>query len=59
MDISTPKYILVEKYIKDQIKKGDIIDRLPGERTLAKELGFSYMTVRKAVENLVAEGGFI
>ena len=56
MDKPTPKYVLVEQKIKHAIKHREIVDKLPGERTLAKEYGFSYMTIRKAVENLVAEG---
>lgn len=56
MDTSTPKYILVEEHIRNEIAQGSIIDKLPGERTLAKELGFSYMTIRKAIDNLVNEG---
>lgn len=56
MDITKPKYILVENHIKQAIKKKQIVDKLPGERTLAKDLGFSYMTIRKAIDNLVNEG---
>jgi DNA-binding LacI/PurR family transcriptional regulator len=56
MDESTPKYLLVEKHIKKSIKNKSIVDKLPGERTLASDLGFSYMTIRKAVDNLVNEG---
>jgi len=56
MDKPTPKYVLVEQKIKHAIKHREIVDKLPGERALAKEYGFSYMTIRKAVENLVAEG---
>ena len=52
----TPKYVLVEEKIRNEIKHGEIVDRLPGERALAKKFGFSYMTIRKAVDNLVAEG---
>jgi DNA-binding LacI/PurR family transcriptional regulator len=55
-DDTAPKYVLVEKHIKQAIKNRTITDRLPGERTLAEELGFSYMTIRKAIENLVGEG---
>lgn len=51
----TPKYIVVENYIKEAIKTKELVDKLPGERSLAKQLGFSYMTIRKAIENLVAE----
>ena len=53
---STPKYILVENKIKLAIKNREFIDKLPGERTLAKTFGYSYMTIRKAIDNLVAEG---
>lgn len=56
MDTTIPKYLLVEDYIRQQIKQRKITDKLPGERNLAKELGFSYMTIRKAIENLVDEG---
>ena len=51
-----PKYILVEEKIRQAIKNREIVDKLPGERTLAKEFGFSYMTIRKAIDNLVTEG---
>jgi LacI family repressor for deo operon, udp, cdd, tsx, nupC, and nupG len=56
MNKSIPKYQLVERHIKNSIKKKKIVGKLPGERTLAKELGFSYMTIRKAIDNLVTEG---
>ena len=56
MDTTIPKYLLVEDYIRRQIKQRKIIDKLPGERLLAAELGYSYMTIRKAVDNLVNEG---
>ena len=56
MDTTIPKYLLVEDHIKQQIKQRKITSKLPGERVLAAELGFSYMTIRKAIENLVAEG---
>jgi DNA-binding LacI/PurR family transcriptional regulator len=56
MGKSVPKYVYVEDKIKQAIKKGEIVNKLPGERLLAKEFGFSYMTIRKAVDNLVAAG---
>ncbi len=56
MSKATPKYILVENKIRQAIKNKEIVDKLPGERTLAKEFGYSYMTIRKAVDNLVNEG---
>ena len=51
-----PKYKIVEKKIKQAIRRGVITDKLPGERILAKGFGFSYMTIRKAIENLVIDG---
>jgi DNA-binding LacI/PurR family transcriptional regulator len=56
MDKKLPKYILVQEKIKQAIKNREITGKLPGERTLAKDYGYSYMTIRKAVENLVDEG---
>jgi DNA-binding LacI/PurR family transcriptional regulator len=56
VDTTIPKYLLVEDHIRQQIRQRKIIDKLPGERVLAKELGFSYMTIRKAIDNLVNEG---
>ena len=55
MEKTLPKYILVENRIKQAIKQREITDKLPGERVLAKEFGVSYMTIRKAVENLVRQ----
>lgn len=55
MNEKIPKYIVVENRIKEAIRSGKMIDKIPGERVLAKEFGVSYMTLRKAVENLVAE----
>ena len=56
MGKTPPKYILVEEKIRQAIKNREFVDKLPGERTLAKEYGFSYMTIRKAIDNLVTEG---
>lgn len=56
MNKTTPKYLLVESHIMKAIKKKTIVDKLPGERTLATELGVSYMTIRKAIDNLVTKG---
>lgn len=56
MTNSPHKYIRIKNKIKDSIKNGSIADKLPGERVLAAELGASYMTVRKAVADLVEEG---
>ncbi|MFT5505524.1 MAG: DNA-binding LacI/PurR family transcriptional regulator [Gammaproteobacteria bacterium] len=56
MDETKPKYLIVEKNIRDAIKDWKPDQKLPGERVLAKELGMSYMTIRKAIENLVTDG---
>lgn len=56
MNKATPKYVIVKDKIKRAIKNREIVDKLPGERVLAKEFGFSYMTIRKAIDNLVVEG---
>ena len=56
MDNEIPKYKIVEDSIKLRIKNKELIDRIPAERTLAEEFGFSYMTIRKAINNLVNQG---
>ncbi|MGI9341664.1 MAG: LacI family DNA-binding transcriptional regulator [Gammaproteobacteria bacterium] len=56
MTATTPKYARVETYIRRAIRTKQFVRKLPGERTIAKELGYSYMTVRKAIDNLVGEG---
>ncbi len=53
---SSLKYIFVQDKIKEDIRTGQIIEQLPGERELAKQLDISYMTVRKAIDNLVNAG---
>jgi len=56
MKSKTPKYIFIKEKIKEDIKKGLLIGKLPGERVLANEFDVSYMTVRKAISLLVEEG---
>lgn len=51
-----PKYIHIKKSIKESIDNGVLVDKLPGERVLAKDFNVSYMTVRKAIIELVEEG---
>lgn len=50
-----PKYQQVINKIKKDIDNCTIADKLPSERILAKELGVSYMTVRKALDTLLSE----
>jgi DNA-binding transcriptional regulator YhcF (GntR family) len=56
MGKSPAKYIVAQNKIRVDISTGKIVDQLPGERELAKQLGISYMTVRKAIDNLVTAG---
>ena len=42
--------------IKQRIRAGDyFVDSIPGERRLAEEAGVSYMTARRAVQQLLEE----
>lgn len=54
----TPLYLQLQQSIEDAVRKGAIKpdDALPGERDLAKQLGISRVTVRKAITGLVKKG---
>lgn len=56
MNEREPKYIHIKNNIKESIENGIFVDKLPGERVLAKDFDVSYMTVRKAITELVEEG---
>lgn len=48
------KYTEVMSVIKRRIREGDyLIDNIPGERKIAEETGVSYMTARRAVQELL------
>ena len=50
------KYNEVMSVIKRRIREGDyFVDSIPGERRLAEETGVSYMTARRAVQQLLEE----
>ncbi len=50
------KYNEVMSVIKRRIREGDyFVDNIPGERRLAEETGVSYMTARRAVQQLLEE----
>jgi DNA-binding LacI/PurR family transcriptional regulator len=51
-----PKYEVIKELIRESIKDGTITNKLPGERALAKKYEVSYMTVRRAVTELVEAG---
>lgn len=51
------KYSEVMSVIKRRIHEGDyLVDSIPGERRIAEETGVSYMTARRAVQELLEEG---
>lgn len=56
MSDKVPKYLNVKEAIVEGIRGGNITGKLPGERVLAKKYAVSYMTVRRAVTELVEEG---
>src|SRR4051794_38616823 len=50
------KYNEVMAVIKQRIREGDyFVDSIPGERRLAEETGVSYMTARRAVQELLEQ----
>lgn len=50
------KYTEVKSVIKRRIREGDyLLDSIPGERKIAEETGVSYMTARRAVQELLDE----
>ncbi len=53
---NTPKYIAVKEQIRESIKDGSLKGKIPGERQLAKHYNVSYMTVRRAISELVESG---
>ncbi|HTI82475.1 MAG TPA: winged helix-turn-helix domain-containing protein, partial [Acetobacteraceae bacterium] len=53
-----PVYRRIEQHIRDLINGPEFGpgDRIPSERALAEILGANRMTVRKAIDGLVAQG---
>ena len=54
----TPLYLQLQRLIQDSVRSGRLKadEALPSERDLAKELGISRVTVRKALSGLVEKG---
>lgn len=51
-----PKYTEVMSVIKRRIREGDyLVGSIPGERRIADQTGVSYMTARRAVQELLAQ----
>jgi GntR family transcriptional regulator len=53
-----PAYKQIQTYIQELLDSADYNpgDRIPSERALAEQLGRNRMTVRKAIEGLIAMG---
>ncbi len=57
-NMELPKYQRIKDFILNQINKNELTvnDRIPSETELSKDLGFSVITVRRALSELVNEG---
>ena len=54
------KYLQITESIKRQIRNGDyLIEKVPSERKLADSFGVSYMTARRAVQQLIEDSFFL
>ncbi len=53
-----PRYLAIQRYVQELIEGPDYApgDNIPSERVLADKLGANRMTVRKAIDRLVAAG---
>jgi len=57
MPVNEPKYPIIAEVIERRIERGDYaLNRLPTGRQLSAELGVSYVTARKAIDQLVTSG---
>lgn len=50
------KYLDAKKRIRKKIEEGRFREKIPGERVLAEQIGYSYLTIRHAINELVEEG---
>jgi GntR family transcriptional regulator len=55
-DSADPPYRQLAAILRGQIERGEITNRLPGERHLQQQYGMALVTVRKAVRVLRDEG---
>ncbi len=57
-DSGEPLYIQIRNAIEDAVKKGNLKpgDQLPAVTTLAREIGVTHSTIRRAFEDLTAQG---
>lgn len=52
----TTKHEFIREHIRKSISSGRYTNKLPGERVLADKYGVSFLTVRRAMEELVESG---
>ncbi|MHC4716230.1 MAG: GntR family transcriptional regulator [Planctomycetota bacterium] len=55
-DSTVPRYLQVKTLLKREILKGNLAGKIPSERTMARQFEVSYLTVRRAIGELVEEG---
>jgi GntR family transcriptional regulator len=55
-DMPDPPYRQLAAILREQIERGELTGRLPGEKHLMQEYGLALGTVRKAVRVLRDEG---
>jgi GntR family transcriptional regulator len=55
-DSHVPPWMQLAEILRERIRKGEITNRLPGERSLQQEFGLAPVTIRKAVRKLAEEG---
>jgi GntR family transcriptional regulator len=55
-ELPLPKYHLIYLVLREQLEEGRFAGRLPGEMHLMKDFGVARVTVRKALQRLVADG---
>jgi len=55
-DLPLPKYHQIYLVLREQIEEGRYTEGVPGEMQLMKSFGCARVTVRRALERLVAEG---
>ena len=55
-DSHVPPWVQLAEILRERIRKGEITNRLPGERSLQQEFGLAPVTIRKAVRKLAEEG---
>jgi DNA-binding GntR family transcriptional regulator len=55
-DSADPPWVQLAAILRARIARGEITNRLPGERALQQEFDLAPVTIRKAIHALRAEG---